>query len=167
MLHTAGQASLGELREEARRTKAAADADPDATYRRLHAARSARAYTDGEGAWHLHVRTTPDAGAEIGTVLDALTDDIFKVAYRDGRREARDAYAADALRELARRAREAKPVPSASGPGAPSVTSCSSAPTSTPWCEGAFVEMRSARSMASGRFPSLTCATCSATPSSN
>lgn len=106
LLAAAGRESLGELRERCRRTKAAADPDPDATYRRLHAGRTARHYTDAETAWNLHVRTTPDAGGTIASALDQITDELFRHAYREGRREPRDAYAADAVLEMALRARD-------------------------------------------------------------
>lgn len=109
LLDAAGRESLGELRDRCRRAKAAADPEPDATYRRVHASRAARHYLDAEGAWNLHVTTTPDAGATIASVLDELTDEIFRRAHRDGHRETRDAYAADALVEMARRARDGRP----------------------------------------------------------
>ncbi|MGH9185856.1 MAG: hypothetical protein ACRD0U_08610 [Acidimicrobiales bacterium] len=109
LLEAAGQESLGELRDRARRTKAAADPDPAATHQRIANERSACRYTDGEGAWNLHVRTTVDAGAEIGSVLDEITDEIFTIAQREGRWEPREAYAADAVVEMARRARHDRP----------------------------------------------------------
>ena len=42
----------------------------------------------------------------IHSVLDEITDELFKAGYRDGQRETREAYCADALVEMARRARE-------------------------------------------------------------
>ena len=65
---------------------------------------SAREYTDGEGAWNFWARGTVDAGAEFRTVFEPLVDEQFQAARAEGRSEPRDAYAFDALIELARRA---------------------------------------------------------------
>ena len=105
LLETARSESLGRLREQANRAKAAGDPDPDATHRRLHAQRRLRRFTDSEGAWNLQARGTADAGAVFNTALDALIDEIFHDARRQGRAEPRDAYAFDALVALAGRAR--------------------------------------------------------------
>jgi hypothetical protein len=50
------------------------------------------------GSWPL------DAGGEFARTFEPLVDALFKAAYRQGRREPREAYAFDALIELARRA---------------------------------------------------------------
>jgi len=97
--------SLVRLREQANRAKAGGDPDPDATHRRLHGQRRLRRFTDGEGAWNLQARGTADAGAVFNAALDPVIDEIFRDARRQGRDESRDAYAFDALLELARRAR--------------------------------------------------------------
>ncbi|MGH8823044.1 MAG: DUF222 domain-containing protein, partial [Jiangellaceae bacterium] len=80
LLELAGRASLGELREECARVKAAADPDPEATNRRIHAQRRCRHYTDAEGGWNLSARGTTQDGAAIMSVLNALTDAIFTAA---------------------------------------------------------------------------------------
>jgi hypothetical protein len=54
--------------------------------------------------WTLHAKGTPQAGAAFGAVLDAVTDQIFQQARRDGRHEPVEAYAFDALISLADRA---------------------------------------------------------------
>jgi Domain of unknown function (DUF222) len=113
LLATAERSSLVELRQQANRAKAAGDPDPDATHRRIHRQRCLRRFTDGEGAWNLQARGTPDAGAAFNAALDPIIDEIFRTARRGERRESRDAYAFDAVIELARRARVA-----ASGVGA-------------------------------------------------
>ncbi len=100
----AGRVSLGELREECARVRAAADPDPDATHRRIHAARRLRHYTDPEGGWNLTARGTAQAGAAFLTVLNVLTDAIFRQARRQGRCEPPEAYAFDALMQLAEHA---------------------------------------------------------------
>jgi hypothetical protein len=105
LLQVARQGDLEELRARAHRAKAAGDPDPDATHRRLHRQRRLRRFTDGEGAWNLQARGTTDAGARLNAALDSVIEELFRAARREGRRESRDAYAFDALLELARRAR--------------------------------------------------------------
>jgi hypothetical protein len=101
LVELASRVSVPELREECARVRAAADADPEATNRRLHRHRRLRRWVDSEGFWTLHAKGTPQAGAAFGAVLDALTDRIFGQARRDGRHEPVEAYAFDALISLA------------------------------------------------------------------
>ncbi len=104
LLELAPRVSLAELREECARVKAAADPDPEATNRRIHAQRRLRHYRDGEGGWNLSARGTAQAGAAFLTVLNAITDAIFTAARREGRKEPVDAYAFDALMAMAEHA---------------------------------------------------------------
>jgi hypothetical protein len=103
LLETAKTANHTALRDEALRAKAAADRDPAATHRRIHADRRASRHTDAEGAWNLHARGTVADGSVISSELDRLTDEIFRDRGKAGTRECRDAYAFDALLEMARR----------------------------------------------------------------
>jgi len=111
LVELAGQSSLAELREECARVKAGADPDPQATNHRLHTARRLRRYTDDEGAWNLIARGTPQAGAAFNAILDPIIDAVFRAARREDRREPAEAYAFDALLELARRAAGHQPPP--------------------------------------------------------
>jgi len=65
LLRTARSTNINELRAECLRTKAAADPDPEATYRRIDAERCARFFTDAEGGRNLHVRGTVDRVSRI------------------------------------------------------------------------------------------------------
>lgn len=92
---------LGELRDECQRTKANADPNPDATYDRIHRARRLRRWSDAEGGYNLSLRTTSDVGGKLDASLQPVIDRLFDSARRDGVREPVEAYAADALIELA------------------------------------------------------------------
>jgi hypothetical protein len=101
LLRKAQTTNVGELRAECLRTKAAADPDPDASHRRIHAERRARFYTDLEGGRNLAARGTGDLVSRIEKALEPVIDDLFKSAWAKGRREPREAYAFDALVMLA------------------------------------------------------------------
>ena len=109
LVEVARRSSLGELREECARTKAAADADAEARRRRIHDRRSLRTSIDAEGAWHLHMRDNPEVGAEIMAAIEPIRDRLFTAARAQGGREGSQAYAADALAALARGGEEARP----------------------------------------------------------
>ncbi len=102
LLQKARTSSLGELREECLRTKAAARPDAEARRRAIHAERFLRSYTDAEGAWNLRMRDNPEIGAEVMAAIEAIRDRLFRQARKEGRHEPSEAYAADALAELAR-----------------------------------------------------------------
>jgi Domain of unknown function (DUF222) len=120
LLELAARASLTELREECARVRAAADPDPDATNRRIHQHRRCRQYTDAEGGWNLSARGTAQDGAAFTTVLNAITDQAFTGARRQGRHEPVEAYAFDALMAMAvHAARPDQPAELANGGAAP------------------------------------------------
>jgi hypothetical protein len=102
LLDHAKHASLQELKDHCARTRAAAAGDPEARRRRIHDSRYLRTYSDSEGAWNLHMRDNPEVGAEIMAALEPIRDRLFRQARTQGRRESLEAYAADALAELAR-----------------------------------------------------------------
>ena len=104
-----------QLREEALKAKAAADPDPAARYRRIHSDRRLGRHTDAEGAWNLHARGTVADGSIISSEIDRLTDEIFRSNGKAGTHECRDAYAFDALTEMARRSSGLRHGPPATG----------------------------------------------------
>jgi hypothetical protein len=104
LLDVAPRSTVADLRQQANRAKAAGDPDPSATHRRIHRQRRLRRFTDDEGAWNLQGRGTPDAGGVFNAALDPIIDEFFRTARGERRRESREAYAFDALIELARRA---------------------------------------------------------------
>ena len=89
------------VREECLKAKAV---DRDAAYARIRRERYAREYTDGEGAWNFVARGTLEDGARFRSAHEPIVDELFKAARAEDRKESRDAYAFDALIELAERA---------------------------------------------------------------
>jgi hypothetical protein len=104
LVRSAATMTLRELSTECARVKAAADRDPDASHRRIHTSRRLRCFRDAEGGWNLSARGTPEAGARLNAALAPIVDELFKRARTSGEHEPRDAYAFDALIELAARA---------------------------------------------------------------
>ena len=102
-METARRVPLAERRERCARTVAAAQADPEARRARIHQRRSLRSYTDTGGEWHLHCRNNPEVGAAIMAALAPFRESIFRHARSEARHEPPEAYAADALTEMARR----------------------------------------------------------------
>jgi hypothetical protein len=105
LIELAGRRSLGELRDECARTKAAADADAEARHRRVHQSRSCRRRTTFDGAGEIVYRSTLDEIAEVWSVISGYARLEFRRARAEGRREPPDAYAADAMLAMARAAR--------------------------------------------------------------
>jgi hypothetical protein len=103
LLEAARRSPLAELRQQCARTKAAGGVDAEARRRRIHLRRSLRSFTDAEGVWHLHCRNNPEVGARVMAALDSFREAIFRQARSEGRHEPPEAYAADALTEMARR----------------------------------------------------------------
>jgi len=116
LVELARDAPLGSLRDEVAKVRAAACPDLEARRQALHARRSLRAWTDAEGAWHLHAVGGPEDGAQLMAVLAPRSGAHFAAARREGRREAPAAYAFDALVDLAK---EVGAGPSAKRGGAP------------------------------------------------
>ncbi len=134
LLDQARRSSLQELKDQCARTRAAALPDPEARRRRIHDRRYLRTYNDSEGAWNLHMRDNPEVGAEIMAALAPIRDRLFAQARAEGRREPLEAYAADALAELARDAsnHDASPAePSATETGATETAATETAATET------------------------------------
>ncbi len=94
--------SSSELREEARRRRNAATENDQRRHTRIHNNRAMRTWTDDEGAARLSWSHLPEAGAEVGAILADYIDEQFDDARRAGRRERREAYAADAFIEAMR-----------------------------------------------------------------
>lgn len=101
LVDAATSTSADELAENCRRVKAgSANADPKATYKRIHESRSVKHWTDEEGALCLRGRFTPDIGAKMIASLERTTNELFEEARASGSQEPLHAYRADALAGL-------------------------------------------------------------------
>ncbi len=119
LLGVAEKEGVQTLRERCAQVRAAAVPDELAHYDKIHRSRYLRHWSDAEGAFRLEGRLTPDAGAVVVAALEPYKERIFAEARKQGRRESYDAYAADALVEVARHARSCKQQPAGmSAPGA-------------------------------------------------
>ncbi|HEX4778662.1 MAG TPA: DUF222 domain-containing protein, partial [Acidimicrobiia bacterium] len=97
LLNTAMTSTVAQLRQEAARERAAADPDPEATERRIHAERRARMWADEQGRWHFNAMGTIRDGSHVERILERLVNAEFTRARQEGRREEREAYAFDAF----------------------------------------------------------------------
>jgi hypothetical protein len=100
LLDLASKASLGELRDEAARRKAAAT-NLEEHHKKIHDERHLHSWTSPDGAWRLSASGPPEAGAKFMARLQPIVDRIFKNARAEDRREPLEAYAFDALMALA------------------------------------------------------------------
>jgi len=100
-LEAARTCTVAEVKERCRRVRATAGADEGEAYDRIRRGRYLRSWTDPEGALRLEARLTPDGGATVLAGLAPHQDRMFSEARKEGRREPREAYAADALVALA------------------------------------------------------------------
>ena len=101
LLKVAAKEDLLTLKERCARVKAATVADESERYSRVHRRRRLRTWTDQEGAFRLDAVLTPDSGAKVMAALEPYRERVFRAARKQGRREPYEAYAADALVEMA------------------------------------------------------------------
>jgi Domain of unknown function (DUF222) len=118
LLARARRDSLGGLRERCAEVRAAATPEESERYERVRARRRLRHWIEPDGAFRLDAVLTADAGAVVLAALEPLTEDACAAARRQGRREPREACAADALVALAAHGRDCDAVPERRGPAA-------------------------------------------------
>jgi hypothetical protein len=97
LLDKAKRSSVGELRNECDRTKAAAEPDDKARHEAIHKSRSLRKRRCADGAGELTYRSTLDQVAEIFAVVQGFANAEFDRARIEGRHEPEEAYLADGL----------------------------------------------------------------------
>ena len=96
--------SLAELRDTCGRVKAAADADADATNRRIHRERFLRYRKGPDGAVNGAFKLTPQAGAVLDAILQPFITAEARRAKQAGRHDTLDQLSADALVTMAQTA---------------------------------------------------------------
>ncbi len=101
LIGLAGRESVKALRDEGARRKQA-HLDDNARYEAIRASRHLRYGTDPDGAATMGARTTPEAMAEIKAAIAYRQTKIFDTARKAGLRDRFEAYAADALLDMAR-----------------------------------------------------------------
>src|SRR4029077_15624156 len=106
LLAGAEDASLAKVRDDCLRARGK---DVDGAYARIRKNRASKEFIDAEGAWNLIARGPVDAANLFRQVHRPIVDELFKAARAEGREEPAEAYAFDALIEMARRA--ANPAP--------------------------------------------------------
>jgi hypothetical protein len=104
LLRCAARRSLGELREETARAKAAGDVDLAARHERVRASRHLHHRVTDDGAGEIHYRSTIEDAAEVMTLLRPYAERVFTAARDSGTREVFEQYQADALLAMARAA---------------------------------------------------------------
>ena len=100
LLGVARSGTLRDLRERATRTRLGA-IDPEDLHRHQHEARHYRHWRTGLGNVGFRGELPPEVGLPFVNRLDAETDRLIRQAKREGRREQREAHAADAFVKLA------------------------------------------------------------------
>jgi hypothetical protein len=97
LVDNARRASLGELRDECARVKAAAEPDDAARHEAIRRSRHVRKRRCADGAAELHYRSTVDEVAEVCSVIEGFANRAFDQARVAGRHEPEAAYLADGL----------------------------------------------------------------------
>ena len=105
LLALADHGSVKELRDAADRIVAASTGQVGDEQAAVHRTRYLKMWTASDSAFRIEGRLTKAAGAKVRAVLEPLMEVEFADARRQGRRESNDAYLADALVEMAERAR--------------------------------------------------------------
>jgi hypothetical protein len=99
LIEAAGSDSLNELREQSQRIVAATRSEEEASKRdaRLRERRHLYIGTTAEGAVSIRGELPPVEGAQVKNTLETMSRKVFEEARQEGRREAHEAYMADAL----------------------------------------------------------------------
>jgi hypothetical protein len=103
LIETAASASMKVLRDECRRVRATSVVDDAAWAAKQQIGRRLDRWTDPEGFTRGDWKLPSHQGALVNRALDDEIEQVWRAARRDGRRDPRAAYAADALVNLVTR----------------------------------------------------------------
>lgn len=101
LLQTAKDENVTVLKQHCARVKAASHPDEASRHEAIFRSRYLRTFSDEEGAFRLDARLTPESGAVVMAALEPLKQALGAAGKKQGRRESYEAYAADALVEMA------------------------------------------------------------------
>jgi len=116
LLQTAATEGVAALKERCLKVKATYTSDEAARHEGIRRSRSLRWWSDPQGAFRLDARLTPEAGAVILAALEPYRERIFRQARKAGLKEPYQAYAADALVEMAEHTRRCTTEPHKTSP---------------------------------------------------
>lgn len=102
LIAVAEQESLRRLRDEAARRRSERE-EGERRRERIHRRRSARSWTDRDGAWNFAAVGPADGGSGFVVEWERLTDERVAAARAAGERGTREQFAFDALAEMASR----------------------------------------------------------------
>ncbi|MDQ4129735.1 MAG: DUF222 domain-containing protein, partial [Actinomycetota bacterium] len=100
LIEIAEQADWRSLKHQVRRVHLGAEVDREALHERQHRSREFHHWVDDEGMVAGRFRLPPEVGVPLVNRIDTQTDREHKRAWRQGGRESRAAYGADALVSL-------------------------------------------------------------------
>ena len=100
LLEAAGTESLKELQRQSRRTVLDAQGSVEERYARQRTLRSFRSWIDEDGMTAGQFRLTPEVGAAVVNKIRTESDRRFRRAYKKGKSESPENYAADAFASL-------------------------------------------------------------------
>jgi len=102
LIEAAGTESFKGLRDLVRQIlmRQSSKQEEEERYRKIHAGRYLRHFTDYDGALRIDAKLTPDAGARILSALAAEAKEILEAKRKAGEKEPYQAYRADALVSL-------------------------------------------------------------------
>lgn len=100
LLEVAQREDWRSLKDQARRVHLKAEVDPQALHERQHRAREFHHWVDDEGMVAGRFRLPPEVGTPLLNRIDSQTDREYRHAWRQGDREPRSAFAADAFVKL-------------------------------------------------------------------
>lgn len=118
LLKAAEMDGFSGLKQRCEKVRASAVADEAARHEAIYRSRKLRFWTDGLGAFRLDASLTPEAGGTLLAALEPLRKKIFAEAREQGRKEPYEAYAADALVEMAKHVGRCESEAGGSGPRA-------------------------------------------------
>ena len=104
LIKEAQSLTFGELKKKCSDARSGSSSayDEIARHERIRKSRFCRTWVDSEGAGHLEALLTPDALGVVKASLGCFEREIFAEARKNGIRESRQAYMADALVAMAR-----------------------------------------------------------------